>query len=139
MKNVYLLCNAHIDPIWLWKWQEGAAEAISTFRTAADFCEESDEFVFNHNEALLYEWIEEHEPELFERIQKLVADGKWHINERVKLRNIVASEIAEKYSIPVIDLYDITSVNINEISSDGVHPTEPLYEKIADEIIRNIG
>ena len=59
-------------------------------------------------------------------------------NERVKLRNIVASEIAEKYSIPVIDLYDITSVNINEISSDGVHPTEPLYEKIADEIIRNI-
>ena len=51
----------------------------------------------------------------------------------------MASEIAEKYSIPVIDLYDITSVNINEISSDGVHPTEPLYEKIADEIIRNIG
>lgn len=79
MKNVYLLCNAHIDPIWLWKWQEGAAEAISTFRTAADFCEEFDGFVFNHNEALLYEWIEEYEPELFERIQKLVADGKWHI------------------------------------------------------------
>lgn len=79
MKNVYLLCNAHIDPIWLWKWQEGAAEAISTFRTAADFCEEFDGFVFNHNEALLYEWIEEYEPELFRRIQKLVSDGKWHI------------------------------------------------------------
>ena len=78
MKNVYLLCNAHIDPIWLWKWQEGAAEAISTFRTAANFCEEVDGFVFNHNEALLYEWIEEYEPELFGRIQKLVADGKWH-------------------------------------------------------------
>ena len=79
MKNVYLLCNAHIDSIWLWKWQEGAAEAISTFRTAANFCEEVDGFVFNHNEALLYEWIEEYEPELFGRIQKLVADGKWHI------------------------------------------------------------
>ena len=79
MKNVYLLCNAHIDPIWLWKWQEGAAEAVSTFRTAADFCEEFDGFVFNHNEALLYEWIEEYEPGLFERIQKLVAKGKWHI------------------------------------------------------------
>ena len=79
MKNVYLLCNAHIDPIWLWKWQEGAAEAISTFRTAADFCEEFDGFVFNHNEALLYEWIEEYEPELFRRIQKLVSDGKWNI------------------------------------------------------------
>ena len=60
-------------------------------------------------------------------------------DERVKFRNIAAREVAEKYSISVIDLYDITSVNINEISSDGVHPTEPLYEKIADEIIRNIG
>ena len=59
-------------------------------------------------------------------------------DERVKFRNIAAREVAEKYSISVIDLYDITSVNINEISSDGVHPTEPLYEKIADEIIRNI-
>ena len=59
-------------------------------------------------------------------------------DERVKFRNIAAREIAEKYAIPIIDLYNITSVNINEISSDGVHPTKPLYEKIADEIIRNI-
>ena len=59
-------------------------------------------------------------------------------NDRVKLRNIAAREVAEKYSIPVIDLYDITSTNLNEISPDGIHPTEPLYEKIADEIIRNI-
>ena len=139
MRKIHLICNAHLDPVWLWQRAEGIGEALSTFKIAADFCEKYDGFVFNHNETLLYEWIEEYEPELFERIQKLVADRKWHINERVKLRNIVASEIAEKYSIPVIDLYDITSVNINEISSDGVHPTEPLYEKIADEIIRNIG
>ena len=60
-------------------------------------------------------------------------------NDRVKLRNVAAREVAAKNSIPVIDLYDITSANIKEISPDGVHPTEPLYEKIADEIIRNIG
>lgn len=59
-------------------------------------------------------------------------------NDRIKLRNVAAREVAEKYSIPVIDLYDITSANISEISPDGIHPTEPLYEKIADEIIRNI-
>ena len=59
-------------------------------------------------------------------------------NKRVKIRNTAAREVAEKYSIPVIDLYDITSTNLNEISPDGIHPTEPLYEKIADEIIRNI-
>ena len=58
MKEIVLVCNAHLDPVWLWRWQEGAGEALSTFRTAADFCEEFDGFVFNHNEALLYEWVE---------------------------------------------------------------------------------
>lgn len=79
MKKLHLLCNAHLDPAWLWRWNEGLAEALSTFRIAADFCEKYDGFIFNHNEALLYEWVEEHEPELFARIQKLVKKGKWVI------------------------------------------------------------
>lgn len=79
MKQVYLLCNAHIDPVWQWEWEEGLTEALSTFRVAADFCEQFDGFVFNHNEALLYKWVEEYEPDLFARIRRLVAQGKWHI------------------------------------------------------------
>lgn len=79
MKEIYLLCNAHLDPVWLWQRREGMAEAISTFRVAAAFCEEYDGFIFNHNESVLYEWVEENEPELFKKIQKLVRDGKWHI------------------------------------------------------------
>ncbi|MEE1137157.1 MAG: glycoside hydrolase family 38 C-terminal domain-containing protein [Acutalibacteraceae bacterium] len=79
MKELHMICNAHLDPVWLWQKPEGIAEAISTFRVAADFCEEFDGFIFNHNESVLYEWVEENEPELFERIQKLVKEGKWHI------------------------------------------------------------
>lgn len=74
-----MICNAHLDPVWLWQKPEGIAEAISTFRVAADFCEEFDGFIFNHNESVLYEWVEENEPELFKRIQKLVKEGKWRI------------------------------------------------------------
>ncbi len=79
MPKLHLLCNAHLDPYWLWEWEEGAAEAISTFRTAADLCEEFDGFIFNHNEVILYKWVEQYEPELFARIQRLVREGKWHI------------------------------------------------------------
>ena len=79
MKQIYLLCNAHLDTVWQWEWEEGLAEALSTFRIAADFCEEFDGFIFNHNEAVLYQWVEEYDPELFKRIQTLVAEGKWHI------------------------------------------------------------
>lgn len=78
-KTLYLICNAHIDPVWQWEWEEGAAEALSTFRIAADFCDEYDGLVFCHNEALLYSWVEEYDPSLFKRIQELVRLGKWHI------------------------------------------------------------
>ncbi len=76
---IHLVCNAHLDPVWQWEWEEGACEALSTFRTAADLCDEFKGFVFNHNEAVLYKWVEEYEPQLFKRIQRLVESGKWHI------------------------------------------------------------
>jgi len=78
-KTIHLLCNAHLDPVWLWEWQEGAAEAISTFRTAAELCEKNEAFIFNHNEVILYKWVQQYEPALFKRIQKLVKQGRWHI------------------------------------------------------------
>ena len=78
MKKAYLVCNAHLDHIWQWPWEEGAAEALSTFKSAADLLEEYD-FIFCHNEAALYEFIEKYNPKLFERIQALVAQGKWRI------------------------------------------------------------
>lgn len=79
MKKMWLVCNAHLDPVWLWRREEGAAEALSTFRVAVRFCKKHDGFVFNHNEALLYRWIEEYDPKLFEEIRVLVRCGKWHI------------------------------------------------------------
>ena len=78
-KTIHLVCNAHLDPVWLWEWEEGAAEAISTFRTAAELCDEFAGFVFCHNEAVLYQWVEEYEPALFARIQRLVKAKRWHI------------------------------------------------------------
>jgi len=79
IKKCFLVCNAHLDPVWLWQWEDGMTEALSTYRVAADFCEANPDFVFNHNESLLYEWVEEHAPELFARIQDLVRRGRWHI------------------------------------------------------------
>lgn len=78
-RTLHLICNAHIDPVWLWSWEEGLAETLSTFRMAAQFCIQYDGFVFCHNEALLYQWVEEYEPGLFRKIRKLVAGGKWRI------------------------------------------------------------
>lgn len=78
MKKLHLICNAHIDPIWQWTWDEGISSAIATFKSAADLAEEFD-YIFCHNESMLYEAIEESAPDLFQRIQGLVKAGKWQI------------------------------------------------------------
>ena len=78
MKKVHLICNAHIDPIWQWDWQEGVSAAMSTFRTAVELAEECD-YIFCHNEVTLYKFVEEYAPELFESIRALVKEGKWRI------------------------------------------------------------
>jgi len=78
-KKIHLICNAHLDPVWLWDWEEGAGEALSTFRSAAALCDEFPAFVFNHNEAVLYRWVEQYEPALFRKIQRLVRQKRWHI------------------------------------------------------------
>ncbi|MBO6263387.1 MAG: alpha-mannosidase [Clostridia bacterium] len=78
MKEVHMICNAHLDPIWQWDWQEGASAALSTFRSAVKLAEEFD-YIFCHNEVTLYKYVEEYAPELFEKIRELVKKGKWHI------------------------------------------------------------
>ena len=78
MKEVHLICNAHIDPIWQWDWQEGVSAVLSTFQSAVNLSEKFD-YIFCHNEVTVYKYVEEYAPALFEQIKKLVEEGKWHI------------------------------------------------------------
>ena len=56
-KKIHMVCNAHLDPVWLWHWEDGVTEAFATYRIAADFAEKHKSFIFNHNESLLYAFI----------------------------------------------------------------------------------
>ena len=78
MKEIHLICNAHIDPIWQWDWQEGVSAVLSTFQSAVNIADEYD-YVFCHNEVTVYKYVEEYAPDLFERIKELVKKGKWRI------------------------------------------------------------
>ncbi|MBQ4353406.1 MAG: alpha-mannosidase [Clostridia bacterium] len=84
-KKVYLVGNAHLDPVWQWRWQEGSAEAKATIRSALDRMKEFDEFRFVCSSASVYQWIEEFAPEMFEEVKQRVAEGRftvvggWHV------------------------------------------------------------
>jgi alpha-mannosidase len=76
---LHMIGNAHIDPVWLWQWPEGYQEVRATFQSALDRMEEYPEFVFTSNSVMFFAWVEEHDPELFERIRERVADGRWQV------------------------------------------------------------
>lgn len=59
-------------------------------------------------------------------------------NERVIARNESVKAIAEKYNLPVIDLYSV-SVQYEKLhSADGVHYTEEGYEKLAQNLVESV-
>jgi alpha-mannosidase len=78
--TVHLICNAHLDPVWQWRWDEGASEALATFRNASDILDEHPGLIFCHNEAVLYQWTERLDPDLFEAIRRHVRAGRWAIS-----------------------------------------------------------
>ena len=79
MAKVHLIGNAHLDPAWLWRWQEGYSEALATFRSALDRMKEFDDFTFTCAGAAYYSWVEETDPEMFEEIRERVREGRWII------------------------------------------------------------
>ncbi len=76
-QNIHLIGNAHLDPIWLWRWQEGCNEVMQTFRSALDRLYEYDDFVFTCSSAAYYRWVEELDPEMFAEIQEMVKNNRW--------------------------------------------------------------
>mgnify|MGYP001187642928 FL=1 len=78
-KRLYMIGNAHLDPVWLWQWQEGFQEAKATFRSALDRMKEYDDFVFTSSSAAMYEWVERNDPDMFEEIRRRVKEGRWVI------------------------------------------------------------
>ena len=76
-KKVYLIGSAHLDPIWLWRWQEGCGEVLQTFRSALDRLNEYEDFVFTCSSAAYYQWVEEIAPDMFAEIVARVKEGRW--------------------------------------------------------------
>lgn len=78
-KTLIMIGNAHIDPVWLWCWDEGFQEVKATFRSALDRMQEFPDFVFTASSAAFYEWVEQNDPAMFAEIRQRVAEGRWQL------------------------------------------------------------
>lgn len=77
LKKFYFVGNAHLDPVWQWRWQEGSAEAKATIRSALDRMKEYPDFKFVCSSSQVYEWIEEFDPAMFAEIRQRVQEGRF--------------------------------------------------------------
>ena len=78
-KKLHMIGNAHLDPVWLWRWQDGYSAARATFRSVLDRMNEYPDFVFTSAAVAYYEWIEHSDPEMFEEIRARVKEGRWQM------------------------------------------------------------
>lgn len=79
MKKIHLIGNAHLDPVWLWRWQEGLAEVKATFRSALDRMNDFPDFKFTSACSAYYMWIEKSDKKMFDEIATRVKEGRWSI------------------------------------------------------------
>ncbi|MEV8023888.1 glycoside hydrolase family 38 C-terminal domain-containing protein [Microbacterium sp. NPDC080220] len=69
--------HAHIDSAWLWPVRETVRKVARTFSNVLDLMRTEDDFVFAASSAQQYAWMKQHYPELFERMRRAVAEGRF--------------------------------------------------------------
>lgn len=78
-RSIHWIGHAHLDLAWLWPVAETWEAAERTFQSVLNLQKDFDELNFCHSTPALYDWIEQHRPELFAQIQQRVAEGRWEI------------------------------------------------------------
>lgn len=77
--TVHIAGHAHIDMNWMWSWPETVAVTVDTFGTVLKLLDEYPRFRFSQSQASVYRIIEQHRPDMLERIAARVTDGHWEV------------------------------------------------------------
>jgi len=71
--------HAHIDVGWLWPVRESIRKAARTFSSQLYNMERYPDYVFGASQPVLYEFVRDNYPELYEKIKARVAEGRWEL------------------------------------------------------------
>ena len=77
--RVMLTGHSHIDVAWLWRIQESIRKSARTFSNVTSLMDVYPEMTFGQSQAVLYQMMKDHYPEIYEKIKEKVASGQWDI------------------------------------------------------------
>ncbi|MEU0434743.1 glycoside hydrolase family 38 C-terminal domain-containing protein [Streptomyces sp. NPDC006290] len=69
--------HAHIDSAWLWPLRETVRKVARTTSNMTALLEDEPDFVFVMSQAQQWAWVRDHRPEVWARVKKAVADGRF--------------------------------------------------------------
>jgi alpha-mannosidase len=75
--TVRCIGHTHIDVAWLWRLKHTREKAARSFSTVLRLMEKFPEYIFLQTQPQLYEYIKSDYPEIYEQIQKRVAERRW--------------------------------------------------------------
>ena len=69
--------HSHIDVGWLWTARQAKEKAVRTFATAVKLMEKYPEYTFFADQPVLYEYVRDTFPEMYEKIRRFIGEGRW--------------------------------------------------------------
>ncbi|MBQ9130756.1 MAG: alpha-mannosidase [Clostridia bacterium] len=91
-----LIGGSHMDTAWLWPVSETIRKCARTYSNVVKLMEQYPEYIFIQSSALHLEWMKDYYPDLYEKMKKYIAEGRYEPNGGVFVEcdcNITSGEL----------------------------------------------
>lgn len=69
--------HTHIDIAWLWTVEQTREKVLRSFSTVLRLMEQYPDYKFMSSQPILYQFVKEQEPEMYEKIKQRIKEGRW--------------------------------------------------------------
>ncbi|RGC74226.1 alpha-mannosidase [Coprococcus sp. AM25-15LB] len=72
--------HTHIDIAWLWTVEQTKEKVLRSFSTVLRLMEQYPNYKFMSSQPILYQFVKEQEPEMYEKIKQRIREGRWEVD-----------------------------------------------------------
>jgi alpha-mannosidase len=76
---IHMIGQSHIDIAWLWPMRETVRKTSRTFSSMHTLMEEYPDFNYAQSQPLLFEFLKNNDPVLYEKVRTRIAEGRWEL------------------------------------------------------------
>lgn len=78
--TVSAIGHTHIDIAWLWTVEQTREKVLRSFSTVLRLMEQYPDYKFMSSQPILYQFVKDQEPEMYEKIKERIREGRWEVD-----------------------------------------------------------